>query len=148
MAPLKWLLAWYPLSKCVKCCTESNLKIALFKIFNFSAFINHPTRALWHVFYKNSSIGCTIMFCMHTYPYYGIVSATGDVAIKKPKVRTMDFHGLSLRPLVVKGLSALTFSLAINFRTKKQVQKKWKNIKSDGQFMAWHLSPSPNFYVA
>ena len=21
------------------------------------------------------------MFCMHTYPYYGIVSATGDVAI-------------------------------------------------------------------
>ena len=44
------------------------------------------------------------MFCMHTYPYYGIVSATGDVAIKKPKVRTMDFHGLSLRPLVVKGL--------------------------------------------
>ena len=45
------------------------------------------------------------MFCMHTYPYYGIVSATGDVAIKKPKVRTMDFHGISLRPLVVKGLS-------------------------------------------
>ena len=44
------------------------------------------------------------MFCMHTYPYFGIVSATGDVAIKKPKVRTMDFHGLSLRPLVVKGL--------------------------------------------
>ena len=44
------------------------------------------------------------MFCMHTYPYYGIVSATGDVAIKKPKVRMMDFHGLSLRPLVVKGL--------------------------------------------
>ena len=44
------------------------------------------------------------MFCMHTYPYYGVVSATGDVAIKKPKVRMMDFHGLSLRPLVVKGL--------------------------------------------
>ena len=44
------------------------------------------------------------MFCMHTYPYYGTVSPTGDVAIKKPKVRTMDFHGLSLRPLVVKGL--------------------------------------------
>ena len=47
------------------------------------------------------------MFCMHTYPYYGIVSATGDVAIKKPKVRTMDFYGLSLRPLVVKGLSGM-----------------------------------------
>ena len=45
------------------------------------------------------------MFCMHTYPYYGKESATGDVAIKKPKVRMMDFHGLSLRPLVVKGLN-------------------------------------------
>ena len=40
----------------------------------------------------------------HTYPYYDIISPTGDVAIKKPKVRMMDFHGLSLRPLVVKGL--------------------------------------------
>ena len=40
-----------------------------------------------------------------TYPYNGIISAAGDVVIKKPKVRTMDFHGLSLRPLVVKGLS-------------------------------------------
>ena len=28
----------------------------------------------------------------------------GDVAIKKPKVRTMDFHYLSLRPLVLKGI--------------------------------------------
>ena len=45
------------------------------------------------------------MFCMHTYPYYGIISATGDVAIKKPKVRMMDFHGFSLRSLVVKGLT-------------------------------------------
>ena len=44
------------------------------------------------------------MFCIHTYPYYGIISPTGDVAINKPKVRTMDFNGLSLRPLVVKGL--------------------------------------------
>ena len=48
---------------------------------------------------------------MHTYPYFGIVSATGDVAIKKPKrLRTMDFHGLSLRPLVVKGLKCTYFS--------------------------------------
>ena len=54
------------------------------------------------------------MFCMHTYPYYGIVSATGDVAIKKPKVRTMDFHGLSLRPLAVKGLIHKTTHVCIN----------------------------------
>ena len=47
------------------------------------------------------------MFCIHTYPHYGIISATVDVAIKKPKVMTMDFHGLSLRPLVVKGLIKL-----------------------------------------
>ena len=49
------------------------------------------------------------MFCMHTYPHYGIISATGDVAIKKPKVTTMDFHGLSLRPLLVKGLKYYLF---------------------------------------
>ena len=60
------------------------------------------------------------MFCMHTYPYYGIVSATGDVAIKKPKVRMMDFHGLSLRPLVVKGLSSeVSFFFGVkNFITR------------------------------
>ena len=119
MVPLKWLLVWYPLSKCVKCCTESNLKIALFKIFNFSAFINHPTGALWYVFYKISSIGCTIMFCMHAYPYYGIISATGDVANKKPNLMTMDFHSLSLRSLVVKGL---TFNYKIGYNVVKYPQ--------------------------
>ena len=46
---------------------------------------------------------------IHTYPHYGIISATGDVAIKKPKVMTMDFHGLSLRPLLVKGLKYYLF---------------------------------------
>ena len=50
------------------------------------------------------------MFCIHTYPYYVIVSATGDMAIKKPKVSTMDFHGFRRRPLVVKGLKNNTKS--------------------------------------
>ena len=58
------------------------------------------------------------MFCMHTYPYYGIISATGDVAIKKPKVRMMDFHGLSLRSLVVKGLTLKKFDTMLSNNPK------------------------------
>ena len=60
-----------------------------------------------------------MMFCMHTYPYYGIISATGDVAIKKPKVRMMDFHGLSLRPLVVKGLNHGTLHVCLPLNLMK-----------------------------
>ena len=89
----------------MKCCTESNLKITLFKYsipVHLSISLLEPCDM-----YAIKLVLLDAQLCsayIHTYPHYGIISATVDVAIKKPKERMMDFHGLSLRPLVVKGL--------------------------------------------
>ena len=73
----------------------SNLKITLFKIFNFSAFINHhfTSKPLVDMSSITASFYCNAQLCsacIHI-QYYGIVSATGDVAIKKPKVEDDGF---------------------------------------------------------
>ena len=91
MIPLKLLQICFVLNNWVKDEPKSRPKISLFKKFNLATFITHPAGALRNLNHKTSSKGCRILFCTHKYPFYGIILAASDVALKNPNVRTIDF---------------------------------------------------------
>ena len=50
-----------------------------------------PVGALINQNNKTSSKGCGHFLYTHKYPFYGVILATSDVALKNPNVRMMDF---------------------------------------------------------
>ena len=91
MSPLKLLQVCFVLNNWVKDEPKSRPKITVFKKIDLASFIAHPAGALRNLNNKTSSKGYRILLCTHQYPFYDIILAASDVALKNPNVRMMDF---------------------------------------------------------
>ena len=91
MAPLKLVHVCFLLNNWREDEPKSRPKISLFKKLNLASFITLSIEALINLSNKTSSKGCRNFLCTHKYPFYAIILATSDVALKNPNVRMIDF---------------------------------------------------------